>query len=258
MSNKLTDHRKKVLVGVSVGVCFSLLLVILIIVILGLWQRKKLLHEEEEIKRLEKHEKPEQIIWERLGKFTFNDIAKATNDFSEEYCIGKGRFGSVYKAILPSGQIVAVKKLNTTESGNVPEVNRQSFENEIRVLTEVRHRNVINLHGFYSMRGCIYLVYEFIGRGSLANVLCGGTGALELDWGTRVKIVQGMAHAIAYLHHNCSPPIIHRDITLNNILLELDLEPRLSDFGTARLLNSNSSNWTMVAGSYGYMAPALE
>jgi serine/threonine protein kinase len=70
-----------------------------------------------------------------------------------------------------------------------------------------------------------------------------------------VNTVRGVAHAIAYLHHDCSPPIVHRDISLNNILLETDFEPRLADFGTARLLNTDSSNWTAVAGSYGYMAP---
>ncbi|KAK3444541.1 hypothetical protein EUGRSUZ_A01352, partial [Eucalyptus grandis] len=257
-SCKLTHHRKKVPVGVSVGVsCLLLLAILIAVILLVLRWRKKL--PDEEIKHLKKHKKSEQIIWEweRLGKFTFSDIAKATNDFSEEYCIGKGGFGSIYKAVLASSQIVAVKKLNAPESNNVPAVNRQSFENEIHVLTQVWHRNVIKLHGFCSMRGCIYLVYEFVERGSLAKVLDGGRGAAELDWGTRVKIVQGVAHAIAYLHHNCSPPIVHRDITLNNILLESNLEPRLSDFGIARLLNSSSSNWTTVARSYGYMAPKL-
>lgn len=79
--------------------------------------------------------------------------------------------------------------------------------------------------------------------------------ATELGWATRLRIVKGLAHAVAYLHHDCSPPIIHRDISLNNVLLEEEYEPRLSDFGTARLLNPDSSNWTTVAGSYGYMAP---
>lgn len=83
----------------------------------------------------------------------------------------------------------------------------------------------------------------------------GAEGEAELGWSTRVKIVQGVAHAMAYLHHDCFPPIVHRDVSLNNILLEMEFEPRLSDFGTARLLSSESSNWTTIAGSYGYMAP---
>ena len=131
-----------------------------------------------------------------------------------------------------------------------------SFQNEIGALTDVRHRNIIKLHGFCSRRGCMYLVYEYVERGSLGKVL------YELDkkeddlgWDKRIRIVQGLAHALAYLHEDCSPPIVHRDVSLNNVLLEWDFEPRLSDFGTARLLNPDSSNWTAVAGSYGYMAP---
>ncbi|XP_031268813.1 MDIS1-interacting receptor like kinase 2-like [Pistacia vera] len=152
---------------------------------------------------------------------------------------------------------VSTKILSCLYTSDVPLSNRQSFENEIRVLTDVRHRNIIKLHGFCSKRGCLYLVYEYVKRGSLRKVLYGLEGKVELDWAARVKIVQGVAHAIAYLHHDCSPPIVHRDISLNNILLEADFEPRLSDFGTARLLNPDTSNWTTVAGSYGYMAPEL-
>ncbi|KAK3444533.1 hypothetical protein EUGRSUZ_A01342 [Eucalyptus grandis] len=194
---------------------------------------------------------------ETSGKFTFSNITKDTNDFSKEHHIRKGGFGSVYEAVLANGQIVAVKKLNALEPRNISEVNHRSFENEIRMSTEVRHRNVIKFHGFCSSRGCICLVYEFVERGSLAKVLYGGTEAAELDWGTRVKIVQGMAHVIAYLHHNCSLPIVHWDITLNNILLESNLKPWFSNFGMVRLLNSNLPNWTTMAGSYGYMAPEL-
>jgi len=120
------------------------------------------------------------------------------------------------------------------------------------MLTEVRHRNIIKLYGFRSIRGCTYLVYEYVEKGSLGNVLHGVEGKAELDWGRRLKIVQGVAHAIAYLHHDCSSPIVHRDITVNNILLELEFEPRLSDFGIARLLSSDT---TTVAGTYGCMAP---
>nr|KYP62422.1 Receptor-like protein kinase 5 [Cajanus cajan] len=183
-----------------------------------------------------------------------NDLC---DDFNDKYCIGKGGFGSVYRAHLLTGQVVAVKRLNISNSDEIPAVNRQSFENEIKSLTGVRHRNIIKLYGFCSWRGQMFLVYEHVERGSLGKVLYGEEGKLELRWATRLKIVQGIAHAISYLHTDCSPPIVHRDITLNNILLDSDFGPRLADFGTAKLLSSNTSTWTSVAGSYGYMAPEL-
>lgn len=103
----------------------------------------------------------------------------------------------------------------------------------------------------------MHLVYEYVERGSLRKVLYGLDNGKDVDlgWDKRVRIVQGLAHALSYLHHDCSPPIVHRDVSLGNVLLESDFEPRLSDFGTARLLSPDSSNWTTVAGSYGYMAP---
>ena len=160
-----------------------------------------------------------------------------------------------FGAQLLTGQVVAVKRLNISDSDDIPAVNRQSFQNEIESLTEVRHHNIIKFYGFCSCRGQMFLVYEHVDRGSLAKVLYGEQGKLELSWATRLKIVQGIAHAISYLHSGCSPPIVHRDVTLNNILLDSDLEPRLADFGTAKLLSSDTSTWTSVAGSFGYMAP---
>ncbi|KAL0370400.1 UNVERIFIED_CONTAM: MDIS1-interacting receptor like kinase [Sesamum angustifolium] len=134
---------------------------------------------------------------------------------------------------------------------------RLSFENEIRTLMEVRHRNIIKLFGYCSRKGLMYLVYEYVERGSLGKVLYDDKEAFELNWARRVNIVRGVAHALAYLHHDCSPAIVHRDVSINNILLESEFEPRLSDFGTAKLLASDASIWTTVAGSYGYMAPEL-
>ncbi|KAM0050918.1 putative protein kinase RLK-Pelle-LRR-XI-1 family [Helianthus debilis subsp. tardiflorus] len=188
---------------------------------------------------------------------TFANIMNATENFDEKYCIGKGCFGSVYKATLPTGQIVAVKQMKTTSTDEVPAKNKQSFENEIQALTEVRHRNIIKLYGYCCKESGMYLMYEYMEKGSLGNVLYGVEAILNLDWATRVNIVQDLAHALAYLHHDCNPPIVHRDVSINNVLLEADMVPRLSDFGTAKLLNPHSSNWTGVAGSYGYMAPEL-
>ncbi|XP_059431795.1 MDIS1-interacting receptor like kinase 2-like [Corylus avellana] len=255
LCSKKKKHYNPTLLAVLIPVCG--LLVLLATIVAGLlirYQKTKLLVEENKT-ILECEEKDESLIWGREGKFTFGDIVKATENFHENYCIGKGGFGSVYKTALSTGQIVAIKRFNMSQSSSILVANHKSFENEIHMLTEVRHRNIIKLYGFRASRWCIYLVYEYVEKGSLGNVLYGVEGNAELDWGRRVKIVQGVAHAIAYLHHDCSPPIVHRDITVNNILLELELEPQLSDFGIARLLSSNTTNWTTIAGSYGYMAP---
>ena len=252
LPHKSSNSTKKVLLGAIVWVSGLLCLATVIVGILVYSQTTKFYDEEGSSI---KYERFESLIWEREAKFMFGDILNSTEDFNEKYCIGKGGFGSVYKAVLPTGQVVAVKRLNISDSSDIPTINRRSFENEIRTLTEVRHRHIIKLYGFCSWKRCLFLVYEYVERGSLRNVLYGVEGAAELGWSTRVKIVQGVAHAMAYLHHDCFPPIVHRDVSLNNILLEMEFEPRLSDFGTARLLSSESSNWTTIAGSYGYMAP---
>ncbi|XXG61950.1 hypothetical protein AAC387_Pa05g0422 [Persea americana] len=93
-------------------------------------------------------------------------------------------------------------------------------------------------------------------RGKLAGILC-CEQALELDWIKRVNIVKGVASALSYMHHDCSLPIVHRDISSNNILLDSELEACISDFGTSRLLKPNSSNWSSLAGTYGYVAPGM-
>ncbi|CAI9107564.1 OLC1v1006947C1 [Oldenlandia corymbosa var. corymbosa] len=248
------SNRKILIASIVPSVCL-ILLATTVAVCCILQKREK--SNDEETRSSQRYESVESLIWEKEGKFTFSDIAKATEDFSDYYCIGKGGFGSVYKAALPNGQIVAVKRLNVLDSNDIPLTSRRSFENEIRTLTEVRHRNIIKLHGFCSKWGTMYLVYEYIEKGSLGKLLYDDQKATELDWSKRVRIVQGLAHALAYLHHDCSPPIVHRDVSINNILLESGFEPRLSDFGTAKLLSSDSSNWTTVAGSYGYMAPEL-
>ncbi|KAB2636417.1 leucine-rich repeat receptor-like protein kinase [Pyrus ussuriensis x Pyrus communis] len=209
------------------------------------------------IKPSQNFESFEAMILQEEVKFTFAEVVKAVDDFHEKYCIGEGGFGKVYKAELQSGQVVAVKRLNTNDSNDVPAINLQSFQNEIRTLTTIRHRNVIRLYGFSTRKGCIFLLYEYLERGSLGKALYGVEGVTELGWPTRVKIVQGLACALSYLHHDCSPPIVHRDVTVNNVLLEQDFEPRLSDFGTAKLLSIDSSNWTNIVGTLGYMAPEL-
>ncbi|KAB8112946.1 hypothetical protein EE612_051757, partial [Oryza sativa] len=247
-----SGHHKRVVIATVVSVVGVVLLLAVVTCIILLCRRRP--REKKEVESNTNYSY-ESTIWEKEGKFTFFDIVNATDNFNETFCIGKGGFGSVYRAELSSGQVVAVKRFHVADTGDIPDVNKKSFENEIKALTEVRHRNIVKLHGFCTSGDYMYLVYEYLERGSLGKTLYGEEGKKKMDWGMRVKVVQGLAHALAYLHHDCNPAIVHRDITVNNILLESDFEPRLCDFGTAKLLGGASTNWTSVAGSYGYMAP---
>ncbi|KAL3747329.1 hypothetical protein ACJRO7_016157 [Eucalyptus globulus] len=176
--------------------------------------------------------------------------------FDIKYCIGTGGYGSVYRAQLPNGKIVALKKLHHHEAED-PSFDK-SFRNEVKHLTEVRHRSIIKLHGFCLHKQCKFLVYEYMERGSLFCAL-NDVEVVELDWSKRLVIVWDMAHVLSYLHHDCARPIVHRDVSSNNILLDNNMQAFLSDFGTARLLEPNfSSNLTAnIAGTRGYIAPEL-
>ena len=192
-------------------------------------------------------------IWNFDGKIAYEDIIEATNDFDIRYCIGTGGYGSVYKAQLPSGKVVALKKLHRLEAED-PTFDK-SFKNEVKMLTEIRHKNIVKLHGYCLHKRCMFLVYQYMERGSLFCILSNDVEAMELDWNKRMSIIKAIAHALSYMHHECIPVIIHRDISSNNILLNSKLEAFLSDFGTARLLDPKSSNQTLVVGTYGYIAP---
>ncbi|TQE09821.1 hypothetical protein C1H46_004595 [Malus baccata] len=254
-SKRKNDINSVVVVIISFFGFYVVETIIGFFIFLLLRKRSKL--RPQEIKTSQNFENFESMILQEEVKFTFGEVVKAVDDFHDKHCIGIGGFGRVYKAELESGQVVAVKRLNTEDSNDIPVINLRSFENEIRTLINIRHRNIIRLYGFCSRRGCIFLLYEYFERGSLGKSLYGVERVTELGWATRVKILKGLAHALSYLHNDCSPPIVHRDVTVNNVLLDQDFEPRLSDFGTARLLSTNSSNWTHIVGSFGYMAPEL-
>ncbi|KAK9928859.1 hypothetical protein M0R45_025978 [Rubus argutus] len=189
------------------------------------------------------------------GRSMYEEIIRATEDFDSKYCIGNGGHGSVFIANMPSANIVAVKKLHLrcSDDKNL----QKEFLNEIRVLTKIRHRNIVKLLGFCSHHRHTFLVYEYLEKGSLATKLSNEEEAKELGWRKRVTIVKSVAHALSYMHHDCSPPIVHRDISSKNILLDSEYEAYVSDFGTAKFLNPYSANWTTLAGTYGYVAPEL-
>ncbi|KAI7744866.1 hypothetical protein M8C21_017463, partial [Ambrosia artemisiifolia] len=187
------------------------------------------------------------------GNIAYEDFIAATEDFDLKYCIGTGGYGSVYEAKLPNGKTFALKKLHRFEVEQFD----QSFKNEVQVLTNLRHKNIVKLYGFCFHNKCNFLVYEYMEKGSLFCALRDSELAVELDWMKRVKIIKDVAHALAYMHHDCSPPIVHRDISSNNILLNIEMEGFVADFGAARLLDPDSSNQTIIAGTLGYIAPEL-
>jgi tRNA A-37 threonylcarbamoyl transferase component Bud32 len=181
-------------------------------------------------------------VWNFDGRLAFDD----------RYIIGTGGYGRVYKAQLQDGQVVAVKKLHPTETVLDDE---QRFFREMEILTQIRQRSIVKLYGFCSHSAYKFLVYDYIQQGSLHMIFENEELAKEFDWQKRATLVNDVAQAISYLHHECDPPIIHRDITSNNILLDTTFKAYVSDFGTARILKPDSSNWTALAGTYGYIAP---
>ncbi|KAM7461203.1 hypothetical protein LguiA_029324 [Lonicera macranthoides] len=194
-------------------------------------------------------------IWNYDGTIAYKDIIRSTNDFDIEHCIGTGGYGSVYRAQLPSGKVVALKKLHRFEAEE-PAFDK-SFKNEVEVLSNIRHKNIVKLYGFCLHNRCMFLVYEYMERGSLFYALRNDAKAIELDWTKRVSVVKGIAHALSYMHHDCTSPIAHRDISSNNILLNSKQDAFVADFGAARLLSPDSSNQTVIAGTRGYIAPEL-
>ncbi|KAH7424869.1 hypothetical protein KP509_11G028700 [Ceratopteris richardii] len=175
---------------------------------------------------------------------------------TDDNMIGKGGSGTVYKCITPSG-FVAVKRLPGACSQVADPVvdgsDDHGFSAEIQTLGKIRHRNIVRLLGCCSSRDTNLLVYEYMPNGSLGELLHGTRGG-TLDWGKRYKIAVDAARGLHYLHHDCSPLIVHRDVKSNNILLDSKYEAHVADFGLAKVLEYSES-MSLVAGSYGYIAP---
>ncbi|XP_038693941.1 serine/threonine-protein kinase PBS1-like [Tripterygium wilfordii] len=186
--------------------------------------------------------------------FTFRELAAATENFRPESFLGEGGFGRVYKGRLEStGQVVAVKQLDT----NGLQGNRE-FLVEVLMLSLLHHPNLVNLIGYCADGEQRLLVYEFMPSGSLEDHLHDLPPDKEpLDWNTRMKIAAGAAKGLEYLHDKARPPVIYRDFKSANILLDEDFQPKLSDFGLAKLgpVGDNSHVSTRVMGTYGYCAP---
>ena len=164
-------------------------------------------------------------VWSYDGKMVYENIIEATKDFDDKHCIGVGGYGIVYKAVLPTSQVVAIKKFHPLSADSV--VNLKAFTSEICSLTEIRHRNIIKLYGFCSHPRHSFLVYQFLEGGNLKETLSNKEEAVNFEWIRRANVVRGVVDALSYMHHDCSPPIVHRDISNKNIMLDLEYEAHI-------------------------------
>ncbi|KAK3018320.1 hypothetical protein RJ639_002975 [Escallonia herrerae] len=251
LSGRPKSHRLAVAFGSSLG-CISLL-------ILGfgllLWHRQR--HNKQTFFDVEDRHH-EEVSLGNLKRFTFRELQISTDKFSNKNILGKGGFGHVYKGYLQDGTPVAVKRL---KDGSAIGGERQ-FQTEVEMISLAVHRNLLRLYGFCMTATEKLLVYPFMSNGSVASrlkVLIHSptlTAKPALDWGIRKRIALGAGRGLLYLHEQCDPKIIHRDVKAANILLDDYCEAVVGDFGLAKLLDHQDSHvTTAVRGTVGHIAP---
>lgn len=224
--------------GIVVGV--AVLGFIIFAVVLWRCKKKKIIRDDEELLGMTV----------RPNTFSYAELRAATDDFSQHNLLGEGGFGPVYKGKLYDGRMVAVKQLSVTSHQG-----KRQFVAEIATISAVQHRNLVKLYGCCIEGDKRLLVYEYLENKSLDQAIFGKNG-LHLPWETRFEICLGVARGLSYLHEESSVRIVHRDVKASNILLDDNLNPKISDFGLAKLYDDKKTHIsTRVAGTIGYLAP---
>ncbi|XP_031260592.1 cysteine-rich receptor-like protein kinase 25 isoform X1 [Pistacia vera] len=228
-----------IIIIVVVSVVTSVILIIGIIILLR-WRKRK-----------EKNENVEEIKDTESLQFDFGTIQIATDNFSDDNKLGQGGFGVVYKGMLSNGQQVAVKRLSkNSKQGEV------EFKNEVLLVAKLQHRNLVRLLGFCLEGKERILVYEFVPNSSLDQFIFDPIKREYMEWERRYKIIGGISRGLLYVHEDSRLRIIHRDLKASNILLDSDMNPKISDFGMTKLfeVDESQSDTNQVVGTFGYMA----
>ncbi|XP_057461029.1 G-type lectin S-receptor-like serine/threonine-protein kinase At4g27290 isoform X1 [Actinidia eriantha] len=246
-----SEKRRVLLIAIPVSVLGMLFLSLFLLLHLSKKRKSKregmiTLNPEKECT----DEKNGQVI--ELPLFDFPTIAKATNYFSVNNKLGEGGFGPVYKGMLEKGQQIAVKRLSKSSKQGLDE-----FKNEVLCIAKLQHRNLVKLLGCCIEEEEQMLIYEYLPNKSLDSFIFDEKRSKFLDWPKRHNIINGIARGLLYLHQDSRLRIIHRDLKASNILLDYDMNSKISDFGLARIFGGNetSANTTRVVGTYGYMSP---
>ncbi|XP_044474274.1 probable LRR receptor-like serine/threonine-protein kinase At1g53430 isoform X2 [Mangifera indica] len=232
-------------VGATVGIVLASCLVLILVVLVILWRLGYLWAKDPEDKEL-------RGLDLQTGIFTLRQIKSATNNFDPANKIGEGGFGPVFKGTLADGAVIAVKQLSSkSKQGN------REFVTEIGMISALQHPNLVKLYGCCIEGKELLLIYEYMENNSLARALFGKPEQLlNLNWETRMKICIGIAKGLAFLHEESRLKIVHRDIKATNVLLDRNLNAKISDFGLAKLdEEENTHISTRIAGTIGYMAP---
>ncbi|XP_028782529.1 cysteine-rich receptor-like protein kinase 2 [Neltuma alba] len=237
------SSNKGAIIGIVIG---SLVLVLIFLMTLFAWIRPR-----RSQKRVPKGDVTGISKLKAPVNYNYRDLKSATKNFSIENKLGEGGFGAVYKGTLENGKVVAVKKLTLRQSKRMEE----EFESEVKLISNVHHRNLVRLLGCCCKGDERILVYEYMEKTSLDKFIFGKKKG-SLNWNHRWDIILGTARGLTYLHEEFHVCIIHRDIKTNNILLDDDLQPKIADFGLAKLLPEDKSHLsTRFAGTLGYAAP---
>ncbi|XP_050879113.1 probable LRR receptor-like serine/threonine-protein kinase At5g10290 isoform X2 [Lathyrus oleraceus] len=246
-ANQGSSHKSKV--GLIVGTVIGLILLLLLGSLLFFWCKGYKREVFEDVPG----EVDRRITLGQIKKFSWRELQIATDNFSEKNVLGQGGFGKVYKGVLADGTKIAVKRLTDYESPG----GDQAFQREVEMISVAVHRNLLRLIGFCSTPTERLLVYPFMQNLSVASRLRElKPGESVLNWATRKGVALGTARGLEYLHEQCDPKIIHRDVKAANILLDGDFEAVVGDFGLAKLVDVRRTNvTTQIRGTMGHIAP---